>query len=37
MSSRIPKPFGGAMAMFASIVLIAGGSTFGRSRCGRGE
>ena len=28
MNSRIPKPFGGAMAMFASIVLIAGGSTF---------
>jgi|KBSSwiStaDraftv2_1062776.scaffolds.fasta_scaffold00495_33 lipid-binding SYLF domain-containing protein len=28
MNTRIPKPFGGAMAMFASIVLIAGGSTF---------
>ena len=28
MNSRIPKPFGGAMAMFASIVLIAGASTF---------
>jgi lipid-binding SYLF domain-containing protein len=28
MNSRIPKPFGGAMAMFASIVLIAGGGTF---------
>jgi lipid-binding SYLF domain-containing protein len=28
MSSRIPKPFGGAMAMFASIALIAGSSTF---------
>ncbi len=28
MSFRIPKPFGGAMAMFASIVLIAGGATF---------
>lgn len=27
MSSRIPKPFGAAMAMFASIVLVAGGST----------
>jgi lipid-binding SYLF domain-containing protein len=28
MNSHIPKPFGGAMAMFASIVLIAGGGTF---------
>jgi lipid-binding SYLF domain-containing protein len=28
MNSRIPKPFGGAMAMFASIVLIAACSTF---------
>jgi lipid-binding SYLF domain-containing protein len=28
MNIRIPKPFGGAMAMLASIVLIAGGSTF---------
>ncbi len=28
MNSRIPKPFGGAMAMFASIVLIAGDGTF---------
>jgi lipid-binding SYLF domain-containing protein len=27
MSSRIPKPFGAAMAVFASIVLVAGGST----------
>jgi lipid-binding SYLF domain-containing protein len=28
MNSSIPKPCGGAMAMFATIVLIAGGSTF---------